>query len=215
MITCKAWNGQDLEGEWQVLRKLDGVRALRRGSKFVSRRGKRLYNLGMKHHRMDLTDCEVWLGSFKATIQAVRTSTATVYIPSSACYQLDPPDRRLALGTVQNPTAAHIRQLLRQHKRPGEDGLVLRQGDRWLKVKHEATYDVRVTGVQAGRGKHAGRMGALLTAKGKVGTGFSDALRRRFWHERVVGKTIEVACAALTAGGKFRHARFVRVREDK
>lgn len=226
MITCKAWRGDDLRGEWQALRKLDGVRALvvhdkPRGLhrwRVLSRHGKPLYNL--THLVSYFTDAEVWLGSFKATIQAVRTQ-APVRVPRSAIYQLNPPDRRLSLGTVQNPTAAHIRHLLRKFKRAGEDGLVLRQGERWLKVKHEATYDVKVTGVQPGKGRHRGRMGALLTPRGKVGTGFSDddrELQSAPYEKKgsfYVGKTIEVACAALTADGKFRHARFVRVREDK
>lgn len=216
MIKCKKWNGKDLRGEWAVYRKLDGVRALVIRERVVSRKGKPLYNLD--RHATRFTDAEVWLGDFKRTIQAVRTSSRAVAIPRSAIYPLDPPDVRLILRWTANPTAAAIRVLLKRYKRKGEDGLVLRQGDRWLKVKHEDTYDVKVTGVLPGKGKHRGRLGALLTTMGRVGTGFSDKLRgekRNALALHWVGKTIEVACTQLTPAGKFRHVRFVRVREDK
>nr|WP_283842052.1 hypothetical protein [Bradyrhizobium sp. KB893862 SZCCT0404] len=105
----------------------------------------------------------------------------------------------------------------------GYEGLVLRQGDVWLKVKPTETYDVLVTGIIEGTGKHKGRMGALMTPMGKVGTGFSDAERVTFWNyckepddgRGIMGETIEVECMKLTDDGKFRHPRFVRVRPDK
>lgn len=221
MIKAKAWKEKNLQGTWEVYRKLDGVRAFvvrarlpRPHGKLsalcvVSRNGKPLLHLG--HLVSRFTDAEVWLGSLKATIQAVKTHDAPP-VPRSAIYQLDPPDSRLYLTEVHHPTASLIRRLLRRYKRRGEDGLILRQGDRWLKVKHEETYDVRVTGVKPGKGKHFGKMGALLTKMGKVGTGFIEIERRK---QNWVGKTIEVACTQLTPGGKFRHARFVRVREDR
>lgn len=234
MIKAKAWRGKDLTGEWRVYRKLDGVRALviKRGPggayAAVSRNGKPLFNLD--HLVSYFTDAEVWLGSFKKTIKAVKTH-ATVAIPRSDIYQLDPPDRRLFLCAVVDPTAAAIRALLKKYKRAGEDGLVLRtvvprhlarRGvvETWLKVKHEETYDVRVTAIRPGKGKHRGRMGALETTMGRVGTGFSDSFRIQCrederGHPTIVGKVIEVACTQLTPNGKFRHARFVRVREDR
>lgn len=220
MIRAKAWKGQDLQGLWNVYRKLDGVRAFvvpagPGRTRVVSRNGKPLHNLD--RHRAFFTDAEVWLGDFTKTIRAVKTHGAEP-VPRFALYQLDPPDPRLYLRRVENPTVPYIRALLRRHKRQGEDGLVLRQGDRWLKVKHEETYDVKVTGVQPGKGKHKGKLGALLTSKGRVGTGFNDALRsakRGALALHWVGKTIEVVSTGLTPGGKFRHARFVRVREDK
>lgn len=213
MIKCKAWQGQDLTGAWDVYRKLDGVRALRVAGKVVSRKGKPLHNLA----HLRFTDAEVWLGDWDKTVSAVRTSSRATTVRQADVYQLDPPDKRLFVDSVEHPTARTIRTLLRRHKAPGEDGLILRQGATWLKVKHVATYDVPVLRAVLGRPgtKYQNYLGALVTPKGNVGAGLSDEARRvhplRWW----VGKTIEVRCRALTKAGKFIEPRFVRVREDK
>ena len=209
IIKAKAWNGKALRGVWQVTLKIDGVRALCVDNRIVSKQGKPLYNLDQ--HRRVIKDVEVWLGSWEATAGAVRAAKTQHRILRKHLYALDPLDMRLHIGYVEDPSAAHLKRLLRAHTRAGCDGLVLRQGDRWIKVKHTPTFDVKVLGVQPGHGKHHGRMGAVLTARGRVGTGFSDAERCDTW----VGRVIEVACLGLTAGGKFRHARYVRTRFDK
>jgi ATP-dependent DNA ligase len=49
---------------------------------------------------------------------------------------------------------------------------------------------------------------------GKVGTGFSDAMRKEDWNSRI-GEFIEVECMQLTPDGKFRHPRFLKRRWDK
>lgn len=214
MIKARTWNGKNLQGVWRVYRKLDGVRALVVRDRVVSRRGKPLYNLDHLKHLF--TDAEVWKGNFRDTIVAVRTKTIMA-VHRYEVYQLEPPDKRLYLCAVASPDAKFIRTLLDRYKRKGEDGLVLRQEDVWLKVKHVNTYDVKVTGLVEGAGKHKGRLGTALTAKGAVGTGFSDAERERYWQSRklLLGKIIEVSCLSLTPDGKFRHARFIRLREDK
>jgi ATP-dependent DNA ligase len=66
-------------------------------------------------------------------------------------------------------------------------------------------------------------MGALQTAMGKVGTGFTDEDREHFWDldwNRNPDGTfkpvmIEVSCMQLTPDGKFRHPAFERIRYDK
>ena len=97
--------------------------------------------------------------------------------------------------------------------------MVLRQGDRWIKVKPEETHDVTITGFGEGTGKHLGRLGYVTTAKGAVGTGFTDTEREFLWAEskaqRLVGQVIEVSCMQFTPDGQFRHPFFVRMRPDK
>jgi DNA ligase-1 len=83
-----------------------------------------------------------------------------------------------------------------------------------LKIKPMADEEFVVTGMQAGTGKHAGRMGALLCQREgkefKVGTGFTDADRElRDW----VGKTITVEYFELTPRGVPRHPRFKGIRD--
>ena len=212
MIKVKTWKGNALTGTWQVTLKIDGVRALRKPAhtQILSKQGKPLYNLD--HLRIHIVDCEVWLGDWETTASAVRSSVTKCRVLKKHIYALEPLDKRLHLTTIEDPSATYIRALLKEYARKGCDGLVLRQGETWLKVKPVETYDVRVMAMQKGTGKHAGRMGALLTEKGKVGTGFSDAERgRKDW----VGKIIEVECLSLTPGGKFRHARYLRTRFDK
>jgi ATP-dependent DNA ligase len=74
---------------------------------------------------------------------------------------------------------------------------------------------VKITGLQAGLGKHQGKLGAFLTDMGKVGTGLTDHERVLYNTPDMIGQIIEVECMELTDDGKFRHPRFVRLRFDK
>ncbi len=94
----------------------------------------------------------------------------------------------------------------------------------WRKVKFTETLDVPVTGVQPGKGKFVGTLGALMLdlngVQTKAGTGFSEAERERLWKMwqagTLVGKTVEVKYQEITKGGKkFRFPVYVRLREDK
>lgn len=219
MIRCKQWGGQPLEGAWLVTRKLDGVRALRRlpGDRPLSRKGKALQNIAHLRFR----DAEVFLGSFRRTIVAVRTFIREVErVRQEHVFELDPPDRRLVVGRISDPTAEDVRRLCRQEVARGNEGVVLRQGDRWVKVVMRPTVDVRVTGVFEGKGKFAGMLGGFETAKGNVGTGkgLTTALRKAMWRwprKMLVGRIIEVSIKGWTDDGKMRQASFVRLREDK
>jgi hypothetical protein len=212
MIKAKNWKGNDLKGEWEVTLKIDGVRMLRdEDGNPVSRAGKPLYNLeGIDD---DITDAEIFLKDWETSVSMVRTKEG-ILIKNEYAYSLDPLDDRLKDGTVTDPTAEFISRRLDEANEVGYEGLILRQGDKWLKVKPSETYDVEVTNVIEGTGKYVGMMGALVTAKGKVGTGFTDAMRKEFWDMKT-GTIIEVECMSITKDGKFRHPRFKRIRWDK
>lgn len=203
----KLYTGGDLHGDWEFGYKIDGVRALKIDGVVVSRARKPLYNLDA----CEFTDAEIFFGNWESSVSHVRTQSGTP-VPQENVYQLDPLDPRLCIGTITDPCEEFIFEVMRQAVLDGYEGLVLRQGDTWFKVKPKETYDVTVIGIQPGTGKHSGRMGALLTPKGKVGTGFSDAQRSALMD--CVGCVIEVECMSLTPAGKFRHPRFIRVRED-
>lgn len=209
MIKPKLWKGNDLQGTWTVSRKIDGIRALKIGKKVVSRNGKPLYNLD----HLSFVDVEVFCGTWEETVSAVRTMSSTA-VPKKNIYSLDPLDKRLFISDVVDPSAGSILDLLKEQVALGDEGLVLRQGDMWLKVKPFETYDVEVTGLYPGKGKHAGRLGGFYTSKGKVGTGLTDKQREEFMTVPV-GTIIEVECWQLTPKGKFRHPRFKRIRWDK
>lgn len=238
----KPWKGNDLKGKFDITLKIDGVRMLRdKDGKPISRNGKPLYNL--ENVPMEITDAEIFYGSWETSITHVRSSVTDVGpVESQYVYSLFPTlDPRLYLGTVNNPTAEDINTALAIVVDQGHEGLVLReQGgkERLFKVKPHETYDVNVTGMIEGTGKHKGRMGALLTPKGKVGTGFTDKEREEwykwFTHQpctvfdefgdgpmefTLFGEArqpvIEVECWELTKDGKFRHPRYIRRRIDK
>lgn len=120
----------------------------------------------------------------------------------------------------------HLWSMLREAEAQGLEGLMLRQpgslyeGKRsrsLLKVKTFHDLEVVVTGTIAGKGKHAGRMGALrclLESSGavvEVGTGFTDAEREQPW---CPGTRITIKYQELTPAGVPRFPVYVRVRED-
>lgn len=207
----KTWKDKDLKGQWEVSLKIDGVCVIvKPNGDIISRKNKPLYNMG--HLKLKPGVYEVFLGSWEETVSAVRSSKQARVVNKNHLYPLDPVDSRLREGVMFNPTAAQIRAKMKAALKRGYEGLVLRQDDYFLKVKDKTTYDVTVLEVIPGKGKHAGKMGALMTPLGKVGTGFSDKERAyKSWK----GKTIEIESMGLTPGGKCRHARFLRLRFDK
>lgn len=210
MIKPSLWSGQDLKGEWLFTRKLDGVRMLRdEHGQPVSRRGKPLYNL--EAIPAYITDAEIFLDNWETSVSMVRTHDGQTVTPDCA-YSIDPLDPRLLLFTATDPSQELIRAQLKAALERGEEGLVLYQGRKALKVKPSENYDVPVTGATEGKGKYAGLIGALETPRGKV-SGMTDAQRTAFTHK--LPEVIEVECMGLTKNGKFRHPRFVRERFDK
>ena len=156
---------------------------------------------------------------------------ATPPVTPEDLYSLDPLDPRLHAGilhgphgagqriTLLEPIAANITLLMTRAVELGYEGLVLRQGDKWLKVKPVETYDVRILSVHEGVGKRKGHVGYFMTAKGKVGgfKGLSYGELKGLWDIRasLPGQTIEVECLHLTPKGQFRLPRFIRFRPDK
>jgi len=216
------WSGNSLTGNWLVSVKIDGVRAIWHDEcGWLSRANKQLYNIPAWRHGQP-RDCEVFVNDFRDTIRATRTKRPKADTPSIAhehLYGLAPLDPRLRWGSLINPAPADILAQLRRANDLGYEGLVLRQGTHWIKVKPEDTHDVLITGFAEGRGKHRGRLGFVTTTRGAVGAGFSDSERDILWAEAqagtLVGQVIEVSCLELTADRKFRHPFFVRMRPDK
>ena len=219
----KLWNNEDLKGVWGFTVKIDGVNATWDGEKFVSRRNKPLHNVSHLGKLIGAEKGEVYeifCGSFKRTSSIVRRSKDdSELVTEPELFDLEPEiDPRLGLFELENPTAKEIKQVFDEVRRKGYEGLVLRgpNGER-LKVKDKITLDLIVLDVIEGKGRNKGRTGALVTSKGKV-SGMSDQQREEFWHHGgadIIGQMIEVECMELTEYGKMRHARFIRVRDDK
>tara|TARA_R110002020_G_scaffold89062_4_gene217960 strand:+ start:2506 stop:3225 length:720 start_codon:yes stop_codon:yes gene_type:complete len=212
------WKGEDLKGTWVFTRKLDGIRMLRDAEgNPVARSGKPLYNL--QDIPKEITDAEIFDTDFETSTSLCRSSVNGKAVSKSQAYSIFPLDPRLYLSTIENPSAECIKQCLQERLDVGDEGLILRQGMKWIKIKPKDTADVRVTGFQEGKGKHEGRCGAILTNYGKLGTGFSDEQREMFQklfdNGELIGIILECSFMEWTKYGKMRHPVFERIRYDK
>ncbi len=109
--------------------------------------------------------------------------------------------------------------------RHGGEGLMLHRGDALyrtqrsddlLKVKTHEDAEARVTGYEAGRGRHVGRTGALWveTPEGqrfRIGSGLSDADRK---NPPPIGTWVTYRFRGHHESGLPRFATFVRLRAD-
>lgn len=209
----KLWQGETITSDWLVTLKLDGVQAVYKNGVALSRKGKVLYNLPPMPDGI----YEVYLGGFKESLQATRTKNTKVQVLPSDLFRLEPIiDPSLIIHGGSDFDTEEIRQLLLDVLESGYEGLVLRgpNGER-LKIKPFETYDVFITGLQEGTNKNKGKLGALITDMGKIGTGFTDKDRTELWNPDIIGEVVEVECMHLTDNGKFRHPRFKRIRYDK
>ena len=128
------------------------------------------------------------------------------------------PQRRVA-------NDAALQALLHRTVRAGGEGLMLHRGaslyragrsDDLIKLKTHEDTEARVIAHLPGKGRHAGRLGALLveTPSGqrfRLGAGFSDADRER---PPPVGSWVTYRFRGTHDGGLPRFASFVRERED-
>ncbi|MDH6594449.1 DNA ligase-1 [Variovorax sp. TBS-050B] len=122
-------------------------------------------------------------------------------------------------------THAALQALLEKTEKMGGEGLMLHRGGSMyraersndlLKVKSHDDAEARVVGHVAGKGRHGGRLGALVveTPDGKrfrLGSGLSDAQRE---NPPPVGSWVTYRYNGVNASGLPRFARFVRVRAD-
>lgn len=204
----KTYKGEVLHNV-EVSLKIDGIRAHKTANGIVSRANKPLYNISL-----DCDVAEVFLGSWEETVSAVRTHKGSP-VKNEFIYSLIPLDPRLYLGTFEVLSPEDVTALFQDAISKGYEGIVLKSNGTYFKVKPEETYDIKVLGVIGGKGRNSGRLGALVTEMGNVGTGFTDEQRKIMFNKNIIGSTIEVSCMGLTPSGKFRHPRFIRERFDK
>jgi DNA ligase-1 len=118
----------------------------------------------------------------------------------------------------------HLKQELARVEALGGEGLMLRKAgslyiagrnDTLLKVKTFYDAEAKVVGHKPGKGKHKGRLGALMciAANGEefdVGTGFSDKQRE---NPPKIGSKITYAYTELTKDNKPRFPVFISARD--
>lgn len=122
-------------------------------------------------------------------------------------------------------TDAQLQSLLHRTVRAGGEGLMLHRGaslykagrgDDLIKLKTHEDTEAKVVGYVPGKGRHQGRMGALLVEmpsgqRFRLGAGFSDADRQ---HPPPLGSWVTYRFRGTHDGGLPRFASFMRVRED-
>lgn len=120
---------------------------------------------------------------------------------------------------------AALRRKLDEIVRAGGEGLMLHRADApyvtgrndaLLKLKLREDAEAKVIGHIAGKGKHAGKLGALQmeTNDGKrfqIGTGFTDAVRA---NPPPIGAQVTYTYRGLTKNGVPRFASYLRAREN-
>ena len=153
-------------------------------------------------------------GPFDARIDALNTLIGAIHQPWV---------QAVAQRKVLNDAA--LQALLQRTVRAGGEGLMLHRGssvyqsgrsDDLIKLKTHDDTEARVVAHLPGKGKHAGRMGALLVEmpsgqRFRLGAGFSDAQRET---PPPVGSWVTYRYRGLHDGGLPRFASFVRVRHD-
>ena len=155
-------------------------------------------------------------GSFDERLAALRAAVSAL----NHTWAQAVPQRKVAGD-------AELQALLREVVRGGGEGLMLHRGaslyragrgDDLLKLKTHDDAEARVIAHVPGKGKHAGRLGALMveTPEGRrfaLGTGFTDAQRA---DPPPVGSWVTYRFRGLHEGsGLPRFASFLRVRSDE
>ncbi|KNZ31010.1 MAG: DNA ligase [Methylibium sp. NZG] len=150
-------------------------------------------------------------GSFAERAQAMRELTARVGWPQLRAVEQSPVTDRQALKRRLDQTVAQGGEGLMLHlaSAPYSTG----RSDVLLKLKPYLDTEAVVVAHRAGKGKHAGRLGALQvqTPAGRrfyIGTGFSDEQREQ---PPPVGSTVTYRYRDLTSTGLPRFASFLRV----
>ena len=130
--------------------------------------------------------------------------------------------------------AEEANELFAKYYESGEEGIILKDTNGiWenkrsksqIKYKGELECDLIVTGVEEGRGKYQGKIGALIAessdglVKVSVGSGLTDELRGSLLQENVVGHIITVKYNARITNKQGDHSLFLPIflelRSDK
>lgn len=153
-------------------------------------------------------------GTFDQRLPGLRDTVAAIGL---AWVQLVPQEKVRDHQELQRRLQAIVKA--------GGEGLMLHRGaslyraersDDLLKVKLHDDAEARVVAHLPGKGRHQGRMGALLVetpdgVRFKLGSGFTDAQRST---PPTVGSWVTYRYRGLNDSGIPRFASFVRVRED-
>ena len=230
---------------WLLSEKLDGVRAYWTGHELLSRTGKKFtppkaWLKGFPDYPLD-GELFMGRGKFQETVSIVRSVKEDKgwkkikFKVFDAPDDVNPVEQRLVnipRGVKQIVSVDHVvcrgpidvQQRLDRMILKGGEGLMLRKpgslyerkrSGTLLKVKKMHDAECVVVEHVPGKGKHRGRMGALLCEmpdkkRFKIGTGFTDEDRD---DPPAVGARVTYQFQEMTKAGKPRFPVFMRVRD--
>ena len=156
--------------------------------------------------------------------------TAPTTCSAVSCVLRKPSQRKLRVASATaaelSDKAGELQALLQRTVRAGGEGLMLHKGsslyrsgrsDDLIKLKTHEDTEALVVGHLPGKGKHAGRLGALLVEmpsgqRFRLGAGLTDADRA---DPPPIGSWVTYRFRGTHDGGLPRFASFVRVRLDR
>jgi len=227
---------------WWMSEKLDGVRAVWTGTDFISRTGKVFPAPAELKESMPkgvTLDGELFggRGKFQTSIGKIRRGiwdgiTFKVFdVINEEPFEA----RQDALSALQLPawcevvkqvkclSEAHLKQYEQSLVSMGAEGVMIRKpqslykhsrSNDLQKIKRLQSSEAEVIGYEQGEGKHANRVGALITKFAgqvfKLGTGLTNEERE---NPPAVGSIVTFSFFELTDGGKPRFASFIGVRD--
>lgn len=132
----------------------------------------------------------------------------------------------LPINKIRSKRISTFKELDNAFKTWGGEGIIIRYPDSFyvygksfalLKRKHTTDCEFPCVGVVAGKGKHTGRLGALVlrTAGGRefrCGGGFEDSHREAFWANPPIGASVTVRFPYLSKQGVPQQSQFIAVR---
>ena len=199
-----------LDGElWLARRKFDELSGIVRKTAPLDDEWRRV-----NYMIFELPDADGTLGTFEQRYARIRDVVAAAQWPQ--------------LRAVEQTRVANRAELKRRFDaivKAGAEGLMLHlaaapyvtgRGDVLLKLKPLLDTEATVVRHLPGKGKHAGRLGALevKTKDGivfRLGTGFTDAVRNQ---PPPIGSTVTYTYREVTPAGKPRFASYLRIRDD-
>ena len=165
----------------------------------------------LRYMLFELPDADGDFAARAATLQ--RVVAASRFESLVAVAQATLPDRKALRARLDEVVhAAGEGLMLHRADAPYQSG----RSDTLLKVKPIYDADAVVIGHIGGRGKHAGRLGALWVRNGQgarfaLGSGLTDAQRV---DPPAIGTTVTYTYRGTTASGTPRFATFLRARTD-
>ncbi len=177
----------------------------------------------------DFLSLEDWEANKTEYIQSERTGHVYEALKNYEANKLGCKYLRQMLGRVVT-NEEEMMQHFKSCRDAGYEGTVVKDMNAvypfkrnkcWSKVKEMLTADGIIVDCEEGKGKYKGMLGAILVEIDgvitRVGSGFSDDERNKYWNEReeLKGQWVEIKGQEFTKDKCLRFPTFLRFRPDR